>query len=444
MHPTSICIVARPMTRPATRRAHCLPALFVVLASTFALAGCEDLDGRASNRKGNRLFREGRFIDSAALYEDSLKKVKDDKIEYNLGLAYSRIFKGTEEPVLVAEAGSFPCTTIPNTTPTKRSVCVKKDPADEDRAYPDCKTNDDCPESARCALDLDLCAIDNKVLADLSAQHLTIWIAKQAPDDEIRKRDEELTKELTELEKVRDDSELEAEKHRDPKTGKFTDKGAYEDAMQRKTAADEKIKIKKEEIEENRLKFTMRTLMTNLLVDSGQHDKALAYWDAELKARPNDFEAMGKLAGINLKAGNYRKAIEWYLIIGEKVPEDANKITAYSSVGNVAWAKLNSKTLNPDESVELADLGIGALQKASALAPKNPTFLRLQGALYNFRGLTHGASWAAAIDRASAQDLKGQIDVVTGKAQPPSEKPAPPTPPTPPATPTKGGSGTGS
>jgi hypothetical protein len=52
--------------------------------------------------------------------------------------------------------------------------------------------------------------------------------------------------------------------------------------------------------------------------------------------------------------------------------------------------------------------------------------LGTQASIYNFRALTHGSSWAAAIDRASSQDLKGQIDVVSGKAtaKPPTEKPS--------------------
>jgi tetratricopeptide (TPR) repeat protein len=158
------------------------------------------------------------------------------------------------------------------------------------------------------------------------------------------------------------------------------------------------------------------------------HEKALAYWEAQLKERPSDFEALGNLAGINLKSGNWRKAIEWYLVTADKVPEVSNKLVAFSSVGNVAWAKLNSRTLNPDESVELADLGIGALQKAAELAPKNLQFLRLQMSLFGFRSLSHGSSFAAAIDRASGQDLKGLVDVLSGKA--PAEPPKPPTPPT--------------
>jgi len=197
--------------------------------------------------------------------------------------------------------------------------------------------------------------------------------------------------------------------------------------MQKKTALEEELKVLKEQVEETRLKFTIRDLMTNMLVDASLFDQALAYWDAEHQARPMDFEAMGKLAGINLKSGNYRKAIEWYLTIADKVPEESNKVVAFSSVGNVAWSKLNSKTLLPEESMDLADIGIGALQKASALAPKNLGYYRLQVALYNFRAVQQGVSWSSFIDRASGEDLKGLSAVVSGKAKAPAPgTPAPP------------------
>lgn len=473
----SICIVARPMSR-----------LAFALCAVVALVSCDSLDAGSSNRKGNRLFRDGKFIDAAGLYENAIAKKKDDKLQYNLGLAYSKIFRVTDEPVLLAEKDDNPCTSIPGVAFTTRSVCVKNDSSEEDRAYPDCKKQEDCgkKDKVQCK-SVELCTITNKQLADLTYDHLKIWIATQPPDDEVTRRDAILTAELAKLEEERDKWSAEADKHQDPTTGKYLDrakfeeatrastvaevkvkakkaeiaqkpdailtaelakleqeldsaraeaekiyqdqgnhKEKFEEATRASTAAEEKVKEKKSEVEENRLKFTMRALMTNILVDSNQHDKALAYWADELKARPSDFEAMGKLAGINLKAGNWRKAIEWYLTVGEKVPELQNKIGAYSSVGNVAWAKLRSKTLNTDESIEVADLGIGAFQKARELAPKNLQFLRIQASLFDFRALLQGVSWAAAIDRASAQDLRSLLSVQAPQAPAPTTPEAPP------------------
>src|SRR4051812_24047021 len=83
----------------------------------------------------------------------------------------------------------------------------------------------------------------------------------------------------------------------------------------------------------------------------------------------------------------------------------SSKIGAHQFLGNVALSKLNSKTLIGVEAVELADRGLAALQAGQALQPKNPKLVGLQASLYNFRSTAEGASWASAIDRASAAEL---------------------------------------
>src|SRR5262249_29136066 len=115
-----------------------------------------------------------------------------------------------------------------------------------------------------------------------------------------------------------------------------------------------------------------RSMMTQVWLDSSQYAKALEYWTGLLEKKPNDPDIMGSLAGINLKAGDWRKSIEWYNKVAEASTDVSAKTGAYQFIGNVAWSKLNSKTLIPPEAVELADRGIGALQKAAALQPENP------------------------------------------------------------------------
>lgn len=397
----------------------------------IAATGCDDLDGRAANRKGKRRFNEARFIDAAALFEHARTKVTDDRLEYNLGLAYSRVFKGgTDELVLLAQKDEDVCRLIPGTQPVTRRVCIKLKTDEEDRAYPDCDEKQICPSSAECR-NVDLCAIPNKALATLAADHLGNWIAKQAPDDEINKNAKSLAAEIEKLEAARDAADAEATASKDEKTGAFLDKVKYESAMRRKSEAEAVLKVKRDDIEETRLKFTMRLLMTNMWLDSSQFDKALAFWEGERKQRPTEFEPMNKLAGINLQSGDWKAAVNWYLKMGETLPDESGKISALNSVGNLAWAKLNGKQLNQTEAVELADLAIGALQRGAELAPKNLMFLRLQTAILNFRALAHGVSWAGSIDRAHGQDLKFVADVLSGK--PPAA--VPPKTPTPAPTP---------
>ena len=190
-----------------------------------------------------------------------------------------------------------------------------------------------------------------------------------------------------------------------------------------------------------------RGLMTQVWIDSSQYKKALDYWQDLLNGKPNDTEIMGALAGINLKAGDWRKSIEWYTKVAEQVSDANQKVASYQFIGNVAWSKLNSKTLTTAESIELADKGIGALQKASELQPKNPKLFGLMGSIFNFRSLAQGVSWSAGLDRASAQDLQIQSRVLSDEAKkaqglpvtPPPAAPAAPAAPTPPQTPAKTG-----
>jgi hypothetical protein len=136
-----------------------------------------------------------------------------------------------------------------------------------------------------------------------------------------------------------------------------------------------------------------------------------------LDAKPNDPDIMGTLAGVNLKANDWRKSIEWYLKVAAVSKDETAKVAAYQLIGNVAWSKLNSKTLTVAESVELADRGIGALQKAAELQPKNPKLVGLQASIFNFRALAMGASWAAGIDRAIAQDRQRASRVLSDEAK---------------------------
>src|SRR5689334_21636110 len=127
-----ICIVARSMSRisdGAKRTA------FIALLLIGALlgSGCEGLEGRQKNRKGNLLFREMQFIDAVSEYEGARKYVKDEgpaaTIHYNLGHSYSKMYRpGYEKSIRLGEITDPVCASIPGSTktPTTVTVCVKK------------------------------------------------------------------------------------------------------------------------------------------------------------------------------------------------------------------------------------------------------------------------------------------------------------------------------
>ncbi|HEY5926097.1 MAG TPA: hypothetical protein VIV11_30635 [Kofleriaceae bacterium] len=340
--------------RSTSGRAVRLLAFVAVIVVATGSLGCEQLDGRNRNKKGNRYFREMKFIDAVAEYEKALKTVDDPTIHYNVALAYSKIFKPgmeTDTDLLIGEKGSFVCDQVPQVKFVSKQVCIKPG----DRRYDACDAKTVCASSYTCK-QAELCAVSNNAIADITAQHFGVWIKSHPKDAETR------------------------------------------------------------------------SLMTQVWIDSSQYKKALDYWEDLLKAKPGDTEIMGSLAGINLKAGDWRKSIEWYTKVAEGSKDDSAKVAAYGFIGNVAWSKLNSKTLTSKDSVELADRGIGALQKAGELQPKNPKHFGLMGSLFNFRSLAQGVSWSAGLDRTTAQDLQIVSRVLSDEAKKAQGLPVTPAP----------------
>jgi tetratricopeptide (TPR) repeat protein len=344
------------MSRTSDRAFRLLAVVAVLYAVTMCL-GCEQLDGRNRNKKGNRYFREMKFIDAVAEYEKALKTVDDPTIHYNVALAYSKIFKPgmeTDQDLMLGTKGSFVCNQIPQVKFVSKQVCIKPG----DRRYDPCDAKTVCASSFKCE-QTELCAIGNKAIADMTAQHFGVWIKTHPKDAETR------------------------------------------------------------------------GLMTQVWIDSAQYKKAIDYWEDLLKAKPGDTEIMGGLAGINLKAGDWRKSIEWYTKVAEASPDQSAKVASYGFIGNVAWSKLNSKTLSNADSIELADRGIGALQKAAEMQPKNPKLFGLMGSIFNFRSLAQSASWAAGLDRTTAVDLQIVARVLSDEAKKAQGLPVTPAAPAP-------------
>jgi tetratricopeptide (TPR) repeat protein len=463
MHPTSLCIVARSMTR-SSERERIGRSISVVLLSwctaivtvgslACSLGGCEfreQLDGRTRNRLGNRLFKDTQFVDAIAQYQKALAKVDDPKIHYNLGQAYSKVVKaGFDGPILLGLPGDFVCQNVPGVKMVKAGACVKEG----DRHFAECgsakttpiekaiaelnekiknETDDEkkkdlksqvgdkqnelsryqCSTTARC-VEGDFCSLTSPELADLGAQNFQIWIKAQPSDDEIKKA---LVVANRELQEAKDSN----------------NKSAIAEAEKR--------------VDDLLAKDQTRKQMTLLWTDTEQFKLALEYWEGLLREKPNDPEIMGILAGITLKSGDWRKSIEWYTRVAEVTNDPSSKVQTYQYIGNVAWSKLNSRTLIGTEAIELADRGIGALQRAAEIDPKSARPVGIEASLFNFRSTAHGASFAAAIDRTSQKDLSERAHVLVEEAKKAQGQPT--SPPTPasgqgpaPASGTSGGSG---
>jgi hypothetical protein len=435
------------MRRLSERMRH-VSSLSVVLVLGGMLGsslGCKQVNGRRLVRKANQEFRDTHFIDAAAEYHVALESVPDPIVHYNLGLAYQKIFRPAyDAPILLGVDGDPVCTEIPNTKLVDAGACVKEG----DRHFAECgaaktdpinkqietlaaqalsetdadkkkdllsqkKDKEDerdkytCASSFKC-VESKFCSLRAPEIAEAAAEHFKVWIAAQPSDDVIKKMRAEALKEL---------------------------EAAKASQNQAQIAVAQKV------FDDLDTKDQTRKIMTQLWSDSDQYAKAIEYWEGLLKDRPNDTVIMGVLAGINRAAGNWRKSIEWYGKVADATVDPSAKVPSYQAIANSAWGKLNSRSLIAQETVEIADRGIAALQSAIALQPKNRGLVALQGALYNFRSTAHGASWAGAIDRASQADRATLVRVLSEEAKKaqqgaaPGGAPAPTTPSTPPTTP---------
>ena len=174
------------------------------------------------------------------------------------------------------------------------------------------------------------------------------------------------------------------------------------------------------------------SLLTTIWLDSGQFDKALAYWNQVLAKNPNSRDVLEKLANINRQAGNFDKALEWHRKRVELETDPGAKVKALTDIAQLEWSRLQKPELVDAERVAVVDVGLAALQQAEKLEPKNAVVHSLIASLYQHRALAHGASWAKAIEVASQryhQIRFSEIQKAGGGAAPSATKSS--TPPAP-------------
>lgn len=187
----------------------------------------------------------------------------------------------------------------------------------------------------------------------------------------------------------------------------------------------------------------IRDLMTGLWVDTGQTAKAIAFWTTEHEAAPTNKDVIEKLAGLNFKNGDWRQAIHWYEVEVKVATTDSDRASAYLLIGRLCFNKLfnNKEKTQGAERIEVADVGIAALQKAAdALAIKktietikaagtdparkaidfdvrSAEIMSIIGGLNQQRAIAQGSAWGYYIDNATWQDQLRAVSVLNTEAQ---------------------------
>ncbi len=201
------------------------------------------------------------------------------------------------------------------------------------------------------------------------------------------------------------------------------------DTPENKGFADKAVEHFQAWLKSNPTDSETQEIVSEIWVNNKDYEKALAYWQGEHDAKPKDPGPIKQLASINFKAGRFDETVKWYVAEAEAEPQLADKVLSYLSVGRLAFLKLGDTTNTIGETrIHIADLGIAALQKAADLDPKSIEAENMQGALYNFRALAHGAYWAGATDRAIALHHQSRGRVLRDEAKK-AKGQTPPAPP---------------
>jgi tetratricopeptide (TPR) repeat protein len=163
----------------------------------------------------------------------------------------------------------------------------------------------------------------------------------------------------------------------------------------------------------------LRKVLTELWVESGQVDSALAFWESEHQARPKDTSVLEQLADLNYKKGDWRKAIEWLEKAVAIAETDDARASAYGLIGNLCFLKLlnNKDSIQGAERIELADIGMGALQKAHELQPKNMGYVSVLANLNQQRAIASSSRLGFHIDLAFHQNYMRVFGVLREEAK---------------------------
>jgi tetratricopeptide (TPR) repeat protein len=158
-------------------------------------------------------------------------------------------------------------------------------------------------------------------------------------------------------------------------------------------------------------------LLSKIWVDSGDYQSALGYWEGVLAKDPRNRSVLLQLAEINRQAGRHAEALEWLYRRVESEEQDEGKVQGYLDIAKLQWSRLNRREVVDLERIAIADEGIAALQKASAINPDHIDVHGYLGSLYQLRSLAHGAAWARFVDAASQRHHQLRAVELTKKAQ---------------------------
>lgn len=104
----------------------------------------------------------------------------------------------------------------------------------------------------------------------------------------------------------------------------------------------------------------------SFLDSTGEKDKAIAYLEKNLAARPNDLPLINQIATMYKKKGDFPKAIEYF---ERRANLDASNKETWYTLGVTCWERSyhGGLAVSQTEREQVIDKGVGALEKALAI-----------------------------------------------------------------------------
>lgn len=218
---------------------------------------------------------------------------------------------------------------------------------------------------------------------------------------------------------------------------KLLTKGAAGDtgSAENKQIADKAAEHLLTYLEHNPRETNLRKVVTDIWVESGQMEKAVALWEAEYRKDERNRDVIETIADLIYKKGDWRGAIGWLEKSIAVAPDPDSQASGFLKIGRLCWLKLfnhreGTGAILGAERVLTADIGIGAVQRGLALAPGNGDLVSTLGSLYQQRAMASGSRLGFHLDLASHQHQMRVLSVLkeAQKKQQADQPPAGPAP----------------
>jgi tetratricopeptide (TPR) repeat protein len=107
--------------------------------------------------------------------------------------------------------------------------------------------------------------------------------------------------------------------------------------------------------------------LVSMYLATDSYDDAIAFYQLMLKTNPKDSKAIGSIASMYFKKGDFDKGMEWQKKMAEL---EGNNPDPYVMIGVQAWDRsYHYPDLDPATRTHIVDEGMNALQKALELKP---------------------------------------------------------------------------